>query len=76
MGSVSYSAVKFYRHLTNYIIGFLWQLPLLCNDGHVLVGKSRTFNVVYLSQNEANYKDLLFNKMVQQNSWQAIYMCF
>ena len=30
---------------------------------------------MYLAQNEANYKDLLFNTMVQQTSWQAICMC-
>ena len=42
-----------------------------------LVVKSITFNVVYLAQNEANYEDLFFlkNKMIQQSSWQAIYMC-
>ena len=40
-----------------------------------LVGKSTTFSVVYLAQNEANYKVLLFNKMVQQTSWHSIYMC-
>ena len=43
--------------------------------GRTLVGKSTTFNVVYLAQNEANHKDLLFNEMVQQTSWQAICMC-
>ena len=37
--------------------------------------KSTTFNVVYLDQNEPNYKDLMFNKMVQQTSWQATCMC-
>ena len=31
--------------------------------------------LLYLTQNEANYKDLLLNKMVKQTSWQAIYMC-
>ena len=36
-----------------------------------LMGKSTTFSVVFLAQNEANYRDLLFNKMVQQTSWQA-----
>ena len=39
-----------------------------------LVGKSTTFNVVYLGQNVANYKDLLLNKTVQQISWLAICM--
>ena len=43
-------------------------------DVQILVGKSTTFNDVYLAQNEANYKDLLFNKMAQQTNWQAIYM--
>ena len=41
----------------------------------ILVGKSTTVSVVYLAQNEANHKDLLFNTMVQQTSWQAICMC-
>ena len=45
------------------------------NQVHTLVSTSTTFNVVYLAQNEANYKDLLFNKMVQQTSCQAICMC-
>ena len=31
---------------------------------------------MYLTQNEAIYKSLLFNKMVQKTSWQEIYMCF
>ena len=31
-----------------------------------IVGKSTTSNVVFLAQNEANYRDMLFNKMVQQ----------
>ena len=34
-----------------------------------LVGESKTLNVVYLAQNEADCKDLLFNKMVLQTSW-------
>ena len=46
----------------------------LCLLPPILVGKSTTFSVVYLVQNEANYKDLLFNMMVQQTSWQAIYI--
>ena len=33
-----------------------------------LVCKTRTFNVVYFAHNEANYKNLLFNKVVQQTS--------
>ena len=40
-------------------------------DFPTLVGKYTTSNVVFLAQNEANYRDLLFNKMVQQTSWQA-----
>ena len=36
-----------------------------------LVGKHTTFIVVFLAQNEANYRDPLFNKMVQQTTWQA-----
>ena len=39
-----------------------------------LAGKSTTVNVVYIVQNDANYKDM-FNKMVQQTGWQAICMC-
>ena len=39
-----------------------------------LVGESTTFNVVYLAQNEAYKEDLLYNEMVQQTSWQAIYI--
>ena len=30
---------------------------------------------MYRAQSEANYKDLLFNKIVQQTSFQAIYIC-
>ena len=36
-----------------------------------LVGKSTTFNYVFLAQNEAKYRETLFNKMVQQTSWQT-----
>ena len=43
-----------------------------CHERTSPIGKSTTFSVVYLAQNEANYKDLLFNQMVQQTSWQAI----
>ena len=39
-----------------------------------LVGKSTTLNVVYLAKNKANYKDLLFNKMVQQTSLQTMFI--
>ena len=38
------------------------------DSNNTLVGKSTTVSVVYLTQNEANYKDLLFNTMVQYTS--------
>ena len=37
------------------------------------MGKSTIFNVVHLAQNEANYKDLLFNKMIQSGNLHAYF---
>ena len=53
----------------------IWLKANKCLPLPTLVGKNMNFNVVHLAQNEANYKDLLFNNMVQQTSWQAIYVC-
>ena len=48
---------------------------MLCRT--ISLGKSTTFNVVFLAQNEANYRDLMFNKMFQQIGWQAnLHVCF